>query len=182
MTIELVQEHVAYAATENPWVKLYFDEVRFPDGSVGRYNRVVEGSGKEGVAILPHCAGTVALLSIDRYPVSRRCLEIPRGFGEGDSPVEDAHRELLEETGWRPTVLHDLGLVYPNSGLLSGSVRLFFAEVASFEPSVRDAEADSIAVYPVSALLDMARTGDSIRDVFTLSALLRADLRGLLVH
>lgn len=42
--IERIEEILEYASPENPWLRLYFDKVRFPNGSEGRYNRVVEGA------------------------------------------------------------------------------------------------------------------------------------------
>jgi hypothetical protein len=43
--IRTIGEHLAYSDPDNPWLKLYFDRVEFPDGTRGRYNRIVEGTG-----------------------------------------------------------------------------------------------------------------------------------------
>ena len=39
--IRQLEEVIAYSDEENKWIKLYFDKVKFPNGSTGRYNRIV---------------------------------------------------------------------------------------------------------------------------------------------
>ena len=46
------EEILEYYNPENKWVKVYFDKVLFPDGTRGRYNRIVEGDGQGSVALI----------------------------------------------------------------------------------------------------------------------------------
>ncbi|MEX2681471.1 MAG: SIR2 family protein, partial [Candidatus Sigynarchaeota archaeon] len=43
--IEQIKKVLVYSSPDNPWVKLYYDHVRFPGGKEGRYNVIVENDG-----------------------------------------------------------------------------------------------------------------------------------------
>jgi ADP-ribose pyrophosphatase len=178
-----IKEQLVYSDIDNKWVKLYYDHVRFTNGEEGYYNRIVENDGKQGVAILPIAKGFIGLVRQFRYPISSVVWEIPRGFGETDYPKVDATRELLEETGIRvdPKDIIDLGLVHPNSGLLTSVVRIFAVifdqmPLISYQTNV---EISEFAWIKYEDVLAKVSTGE-ISDSFTLSALLRAQLKGLL--
>lgn len=181
--IRRIKERVAYSVAENPWVTLYFDDVEFPSGQPGRYNRIVENAGVDGVAILPFKQGLLGLARQYRYPVGRMMWEIPRGFGESGDSCLDAMRELREEIGMtiRPEALVALGDVHPNSGLLQGKVVLFAADCSGIvlDDSVTDEEVLQFRWLPVDEVLQMAGSGE-ITDAITLSALLRSRCKGLI--
>lgn len=176
--METLEEILVYAELANPWVRLFFDRVRFASGIEGRYNRIVEQGGKAGVAVLPLRRGYVGLVEQYRYPVGRTMLEIPRGFGETDEPQNDAARELLEETGLIAERFEDLGIVHANSGLLSGHVCLYAAHLSTTSSQPHDAEIDRFEWLALDTLLDRIRRNE-ITDGFTLAAVLRAQLFGL---
>src|SRR5713226_3868749 len=143
--IKRVEEILAYSHPENPWLKLYFDRVEFPGGAIGRYNRIVECEGRNGVAILPLYSFFVGLVRQFRYPVGSFLWEIPRGFGGDNGTARQALKELSEETGIHvgPERLVNLGTIYPNSGLLASEVQLFAVLVESCgqdTPSRADSE------------------------------------------
>jgi ADP-ribose pyrophosphatase len=178
-----LQEIVAYSQPENPWVKLYFDKVRFAGGSEGRYNRVVENGGRIGVAILPLRNSTVGLVHQFRYPIGTSQWEIPRGFGGDEGPAAQALTELREETGIlaRPEDLIDLGPVYPNSGLLASQVHLFaiVTDALGSPSSGSPDEPTQFQWFPIAEVMSLISSG-TILDSFTMCALLRAASRGLL--
>ena len=171
----------AYSDPLNPWIKLFFDHVRFSDGREGRYNRIVENDGRHGVAILPIHDGRIGLVRQYRYPIDRDVWEIPRGFGETASPETDARRELAEETGIENCDLVSLGTLHPNSGLLTSEIHVFAAMVrdaTAGHASRGDKEIEEFRWFPVAKVLEMIET-DEITDAFTLAAVLRAGRRGL---
>lgn len=182
-TIEAIKEIVAYEDEKNPWVKLYFDQVRFPNGATGFYNRIVESGGKPGVAILPIRDETIGLLRQYRYPVHATLWEIPRGFGEIGVPEKDAIRELEEETGIVVGFedLQALGVLHPNSGLLDSEVHLFAAKcrLPAEETTPPQGGEERLTWLRFSAALEAIGTGE-IRDSFTISAVTRAMLQGIL--
>lgn len=86
-----VKEVLEYCQPENPWVRLYFDIVQFPNGKIGRCNRIVEGVNGRGVVAVPITRGQeIGLVSIYRYPIGKWQYELPRGYSEPDlSPRQD---------------------------------------------------------------------------------------------
>jgi len=126
-----------YDEPDNPWVRMYFDEVMFPNGKRGRYNRIIDGKegAGPGVVVVPVLAdGRILFIRTYRYPVSRWLVELPRGFGEvGADAYSAAARELSEETGYYSNHLTDTGIIYPNSGLSQTAVHVVVATGLSHE-------------------------------------------------
>lgn len=178
--VEQIEEIAVYREADNPWVQLYFDRVRFPDGTIGRYNKIVERGGKRGVAILPLAPDRVGLIRLYRYPLGTHVWEMPRGFGEEDTIESDAVRELKEETGLTPARLLPLGFLNPNSGLLASTVALFAAvcEDHTAPTSRLDSEVTSFHWKTRNAVLEMI-VRDEIRDAFALAMILRAQCAGI---
>jgi 8-oxo-dGTP pyrophosphatase MutT (NUDIX family) len=182
LPIRTVSEKLVYQDPANPWVKLYYDDVVFPTGVAGRYNRIVEGAGNVGVAVLPYSSSGMGLVSQFRYAIQKAVCEIPRGLGETGDPVGDAERELREETGLRPLKMVSLGAVYPNSAVLVTRVELFFAQCGSEPLQAPKNDPREICEFrwvPLEEVLTSIARGD-IEDVFTLASVFRARLRGLI--
>jgi ADP-ribose pyrophosphatase len=96
-------------AFHDQYTMILRDAVRFPDGSLGTYIRMV-GNGTPGVIILPIYQGQVLLIRHFRHATRTWHIEIPRGFGEKDSSNEEnAQRELHEEIGAKISHLVPLG-------------------------------------------------------------------------
>ncbi|WP_449243767.1 NUDIX hydrolase [Desulfobacca acetoxidans] len=176
--IKREEEILVYSDPNNPWVELYFDRVRFPNGHMGRYNRIMECKGKQGVAVLPIMDGKVGLVRQFRYPIGEEVWEIPRGFAAPDTDSrQQALRELEEETGISDKFckLVELSKVHPNSGLLSSEVQLYAALTFPGQEYTlpTDSETSRFQWFPVSEVLESIKKG-GITDVFTLSAILIA--------
>jgi ADP-ribose pyrophosphatase len=63
-----------------------------------------------------------------RFGVEGETLEIPGGMCDpGESPLESARRELLEETGFSASSLTPLGSVHPNPAIQSNHCHTFLA-------------------------------------------------------
>jgi ADP-ribose pyrophosphatase len=179
--IERCEEVLVYSDQQNPWVRLYFDRVRWPNGRLGRYNRVVEVESNTGVAVLPIAGSLVGLVRQYRYPVDQEVWEIPRGFCDSDDAEANALRELHEETGLPAPRLKNLGPIHPNSGVLATTVFLFAALYDDAVPSspTDPAEISEFRWVSSSKALTDATSGQ-IKDAFTLAALFRALRSGLL--
>jgi ADP-ribose pyrophosphatase len=178
-----IEERLVYSDPNNKWVKLYFDKVRFPNGKEGYYNKIVESEGKQGVVILLISRGHIGLVHQYRYPISAEVWEIPRGFGETEDAEADAVRELLEETGINlpPDNLVDLGMLHPNSGMLSSVVRLF-AAIYNQSPPISPAADEEVSKFMWAKYEDVLLkiSKGEIMDSFTMAALLRAQTKGLI--
>ena len=65
-----------------------------------------------------------------RYPMKDFTLEFPRG-GSEDLGLAEAARELVEETGLQATSATPLGVIWPDTGILSTQVSVWKTTHAS---------------------------------------------------
>jgi len=103
-------------------------------------DRVRLENGAETTREIIHHNGASAIVAFDeddrlllvrqfRYAVGEELLELPAGkIDPGETPIECAARELVEETGYRAGKLTELGVIYPAAAYTSESVYLFYAE------------------------------------------------------
>jgi 8-oxo-dGTP pyrophosphatase MutT (NUDIX family) len=112
---------------ENRFIRVDTDTVRFPNGALGNYSTVTSGTGL-GVIAIPfvNFRGTphLGLVRQYRYPAREFTLEFPRG-GSADLSLDEAARELIEETGldYRSGTL--LGTLRPDTGILTTEVAVW---------------------------------------------------------
>jgi 8-oxo-dGTP pyrophosphatase MutT (NUDIX family) len=169
---------------QNPWIKVWHDEVTRPDGEAGIYGVVHYRNTAVGVVAIDE-QDRVALVGQHRYAFDAYHWEIP----EGGSPLEEdslegARRELLEETGltarsWREigrwelsnSVTDEAAVAYLATDLVQGQAQpdaeeelefrwLPFEEVMSCIE--RGEITDALTVLPMQALaLERARTADT---------------------
>lgn len=96
-------------AYENPWIKVFHDEVTRPDGRDGIYGVVHFRNRAVGVVAVD-TDDRILLVGQFRYTLHEYSWEIPEGGAPFDEdPLEAAKRELIEETGftakqWQPIV------------------------------------------------------------------------------
>jgi ADP-ribose pyrophosphatase len=65
-----------------------------------------------------------------RKPVESDLIEIVAGCLEpGESPEQNARRELREETGYAARTLTPLGVIYPSPGYTDELIHLFYADL-----------------------------------------------------
>jgi ADP-ribose pyrophosphatase len=154
------------------------DAVRYADGSVGTYIRMV-APPFPGVVILPLWQGQVVLIRHFRHATRSWHLEIPRGFGTDADVRESARRELEEEIGASGIRLTELGDMYPDTGVSDSRVALFYAEISAYgQPETIEA-ITHISPTPVTEFERMI--GDNkLDDGFVLAAYARAKARNLL--
>ncbi len=79
-------------------------------------------------------------------------LEIPGGLVDpGDTPLDAAHRELLEETGYRAGEMIPLGYVHPNPAIQNNRCYTFLARdvILAGEQDLDDKEDIEVLSYPL---------------------------------
>jgi ADP-ribose pyrophosphatase len=83
---------------QNPWMKVYEDEIEFADGSPGIYGVIDRQHGVGALVITEK--NEILLANQFRYPIQDYSWEIPGGGrDENETGNEAIARELREETG-----------------------------------------------------------------------------------
>jgi ADP-ribose pyrophosphatase len=103
------------------------DKVQLPDNHHAE-RTVVTHPGAVAVLALDD-AQRVLMIRQYRHPVGRLLWEIPAGLrdAEGETPLQTAQRELLEETGYRASQWHTLVDYFSSPGYSTERIRIFLA-------------------------------------------------------
>ncbi len=164
---------------QNPWIKVFHDEVLTPGGDQGIYG--VVDFQNIAVGVLAVKEEQVLMVRQYRYPLGCLSLEIPEGgcpkSGDEDT-LAAAKRELLEETGYQAnewTRLIELDL---SNSITNDRAVVFLANDLTrvADPALESSEADlEVAWYSLQEVGAMLDRGE-IRDAITVSALLKYQL------
>ena len=117
---------------QNPWIEVTEHQVLNPAGGKGIYG--VVHFQNLAIGVVPYENGAIWMVGQYRFPHEAYSWEIPEGGGpNGTDPLDNARRELKEETGleaanYRPILEMDLsnsvtderGIVYLATGLSHG--------------------------------------------------------------
>ena len=106
--IEKISSKLVY---QNKWMKVYEDQVRFPSGHQGIYGVVDKPNFS---LIIPVERNGFFLVRQFRYPVGKALWEFPQGSYQGADipPLENAVKELKEETGYSAVNMEKIGFLY----------------------------------------------------------------------
>ena len=115
-------------AYENPWIDVWHDDVRRPDGSEGVYGLVHFHTRAVGVVAVGR-DGRLLLVGQHRYALDEYSWEIPEGGVETGESLEDgARRELREETGYVASRWRQLARITLSNSVTDERGALFVAE------------------------------------------------------
>ncbi len=123
----------------------------------GRWEYVARSRGIRAAAILAvDEEDHVLLVEQYRVPLGRNCLEFPAGLIGDDDGMEDedaltaAGRELEEETGYRASILENLGTFYSSPGMVSENFTLVRARGLTKVGVGGGVEGENITVHRVA--------------------------------
>ena len=158
-------------------ISLDVDEVRFPDGSIGSLEMIRHPGASAVVPLLEDGESDPRVLLIRqyRYAANGYLYEVPAGrLDEGESPMECAHRELTEETGYRAQRVEHLFTMFTTPGFTDEKIHLFLASGLTAGEANREAD-EFMELVPtrLSEALSMIERGE-IQDAKTALALLYA--------
>jgi ADP-ribose pyrophosphatase len=159
-------------------LNLDIDRVRFPDGSVGQLEMIRHTGASAVVPFMSDPAGDdpqLLLIRQYRYAAGKAIYEIPAGrLDPGETPLECATRELLEETGCTAERVEPLLAILTTPGFTDEKIHLFMATGLTMGESDREAdEFIELITLPLSEVLQMIERGEII-DGKTLIAILYA--------
>ncbi|MFB6722885.1 NUDIX hydrolase [Kribbella sp. NPDC056345] len=159
------------AVYENPWFRVNLADVELPNGT--HLDHFVIRQRPVALTAAVNAENEVLLLWRHRFITQTWGWELPAGVvDDGESVVEAAAREMLEETGWRAGSLQHLMTVEPANGLSDVLHHVYWADGAEYvSHPVDDFESDRREWVPLSQVPDLVRTG-AIRSANAAAALL----------
>ncbi|MFZ3069625.1 MAG: NUDIX hydrolase [Anaerolineaceae bacterium] len=157
---------------ESKWVNLYLDRVRLPNGAVIEQFRFLDFPHPAVTAIVENQQGEVIFCRVYRYTTGTNEWELPAGgVEEGESILEAAGREVLEESGYDSTGWELLYSFHPQNG--SGN-KVFHVVICKALEKVGDFDPDEVSEthwFTPSEIEQMLKDR-YFSDGFTLTALL----------
>jgi 8-oxo-dGTP pyrophosphatase MutT (NUDIX family) len=171
--------HGERALYESEWVNLALVDIEIPDER--RFEHHVIRVPRAAAGAVINRPGEVLLLWRHRFITDTWGWEIPAGkIEDGESPIEGAAREALEETGWQPGAMHHVTSFHPTNGMSDQTFHIFLANGATHVGEPTDpSEAARIEWVPIERVRELIDAGE-VRDGLSLCALAVALARNLL--
>jgi 8-oxo-dGTP pyrophosphatase MutT (NUDIX family) len=167
-----ISEETAY---ENAWIRVEHHEVLNPAGNPGIYGKV--HFKNTAIAIIAvDSEGFTYLVGQFRYTLNTYSWEVPEGgcsIESGESILEAAKRELLEETGLVALEWKELGEVYLSNSVSDEKAVMYLAQNLSQHLACPDeTEQLKIRKLPLKEAIEMAQNGE-ITDALSVLSLLK---------
>lgn len=158
----------------NPWIRVREDQVVRPDGKAGIYGVVEFGGWALGVVPVDD-EGCTYLVGQYRYTLNEYSWEIPEGGGRKDvSRLDEARRELVEETGITAEEWIDLGRLHLSNSVTDEEGQVFLARRLKFGTASPDGDEDlATRRVPLSEAYEMCMDG-RITDAVAIIGITRA--------
>jgi ADP-ribose pyrophosphatase len=172
-----VQRSIGAGLTyRDPYIIVLRDAVRFRDGRVTGYVRILPNVAVSGAVVLPIHANRIALVRHFRHATRSWHWEVPRGFSQkGETSAMTGRREVEEELGAQVGAMRHLGRLHPDTGLSSAVVDLFVTYLDELGELEGNEGIDEIRLVTPDQFDDMVRGGE-ITDSFTITAVFNARL------
>jgi 8-oxo-dGTP pyrophosphatase MutT (NUDIX family) len=169
--------HGERAVYSSHWIDLRLVDVELPDGT--RFPHHVVRMHRDAVGVVAvDPEREILLIHRHRFITDSWGWEIPAGaVDEGESLEQAAVRETLEETGWRPGPLREIGWSYPSNGLMDQRFCYFAAAGAEFEHDVDSPEVERVEWKPAEEVRELLAANE-LRDGLSVSGLALALAKG----
>lgn len=158
---------------KNPWIEVREDQVITPRGQPGIYGYVVT---KPALGIVPLTEDlNTYLVGQYRYTLNNYSWELPEGGGHtGESLLETAKRELLEETGLSASKWTSLGTIHTSNSFTDEIATIYLAEaLEQGQPKPDDTEQLAVKKIPFMEAYRMVIEGE-IKDAMSVFGIFKA--------
>lgn len=157
---------------ESPWINLYVDRVRLPNGHVLEQHHLLELGLGSVSAIIEDSRGRILLVQLYRYPSDSFEWELPAGRMEaGETALEAVQREVLEETGYRAIHYEEMLSYYPVNGVSNHRLSIFRCRAAEHAGTFDAREISEVRWYEKEEIRRMIQE-KQIKDGLSLIGLL----------
>ena len=157
---------------DSAWVRLALTDIEIPGGQRFEHHVVRMPAEAAGTVVHDPDRG-VLLLWRHRFTTDTWGWEVPAGrIDEGETPLQAAVRETVEETGYQPGPLRLLTTYFPHNGSSDATFHLFLADGAThLGPPSDPTESERVEWVPIDVLRDEIQAG-RVGDGLSLTALL----------
>jgi len=157
---------------QSPWVNLYLDKVKFPNGHVIEKFHMLDFPHAAVIAIVENDSDEIILARIPRYTTDTVEWELPAGGMEPDeSEIEAARREVLEETGYTSSNHKLIYSYYPMNGSANKLFHIVHCRAIDLVQDFDENEVSETRWFTKNEIKQMIKN-KVIADGFTLTALL----------
>lgn len=138
---------------QNPWIKVREDSVIRPDGNKGTFAFLEKFPGIFIIAL--DNDDSIFLNEEYRYPIKKSILQLPAGTINGGGILENAKRELQEETGIKARKWKRIGGFYVAPGHETTYINVFLAsnlDKSDLKTEAQDGDESILRVVKIKTL------------------------------
>ncbi|MDE2798984.1 MAG: NUDIX hydrolase [Gemmatimonadota bacterium] len=153
-------------------MNLYADKVEFPQGRIIDRHYFLDFK-KEAVAVLvENDDGQILMIESYRYTTDSIEWEIPAGgIEKGESVLEAARREVIEETGYDPSNMEVIYTFHPSNGISNQVFHIAKCLATGSQAEFDRNEVKSVRWFTRDEVRQLIKK-KKLRDGFSLAALL----------
>jgi 8-oxo-dGTP pyrophosphatase MutT (NUDIX family) len=141
----------------SPWVNLFVDRVRFPNGLLLEEMHLVDFDAPSVVVIIEDQAGRIALVNVPRYATGEAEWELPAGWVDpADADyLAAARREALEETGYETGNHCLIYEFFPMDGIANKKMGLVYCRATTMKQNPDANEIQSLGWFTQEEIRDL---------------------------
>jgi ADP-ribose pyrophosphatase len=144
---------------EGKFLRLRKDSARLPDGTVGSREYIVHPGAAAMVPLFDD--GRILIERQFRYPLKQEFIEIPAGkIDPGETSLQTAQRELIEETGYRAEQWAFMTRIHPAIGFADELIDIYLCkDLVKTEQKLDAGEFVELEVVTLGWLMDQLKAG-----------------------